>query len=361
MSSTSPLLRTKKYIKMCRVHTERFHWLCAHYSWVTTREENGSCNACNEQNAYRLEVWHNSVCPSCRDCSHDVYAGGQEPADDLPTTEARRREDDESLKQYQERMYQHGLEAEIERTTFKRRVEGYNDTFSLYQGVTVGQTLRNLRTGLETTNPDPELVDICVDRVPPRSLPWRFRPDQHLIDDSAFSSPIMRVVPPGTIPEDSARCGVCWGSMIVTGDEACEGGLPRMLPCGHIYGKQCIWKVFEQYDSCPLCTKRYRVRRQRNRGFVVAAIDSLRENRELQRKWEVARLIMIVIGMPVFFAATLTMDDGTPLDENDENDAQIHRIRQASLPVKVLIWLGCIPLSPAIYGYALWCLWTELH
>jgi hypothetical protein len=331
---------------MCRVHTERFHWLCAHYSWLTACEENGSCRGCRKQLAYRLQVCYNFVCPSCRGSDPNIH----EPQDDGLPIEARTGEDRKLLEAYKGRVYRRGHEAEVERISLKRRVQAYDDAYGLYQRA------YKARIGPAIHKPDPELVGVLAARVPPRCLPLQFLPNKYLTDSSEFSSPDIMVVSPGLIPRDLDKCGVCWGSLVGTGDAACEGGLPRMLPCGHIYGKKCISKVFEQISFCPYCTRKYTIRRRGKQRMdpVSAVIDGLMEDPRLEPEWLFARNVVMRILTPFVLAVVLTMDVGPKVGVNGREML----IGRAKLPVKIGVWAACIALSPAMYGYILWIYWT---
>ncbi|KAH8758778.1 hypothetical protein F5882DRAFT_523476 [Hyaloscypha sp. PMI_1271] len=332
---------------MCRVHTERFHWLCAHSFWLTTCEENGSCRGCREQHAYRLQVCYNFICPSCR----GPYPSIHEPQDDGLPIESRTGEDRRLLEEYKGRMYRPGHEAEVERMSLKRRVQAYDDAYGLYHRA------YNACTGPAIHEPDPKLVGVLTARVPPRCLPLQLLPNNYLTDSTEFSSPNIMVVPPGLIPRDLDKCGVCWGSLVGISDAACEGGPPRMLPCGHIYGKKCISKVFERISSCPHCTRRYIVRRQGKQRTdpVNAVIDGLMEDPRLEPEWLFARNIVMRILTPFVLAVVLTMDVGPKVGMN-RGEALIGR--RVKLPVKIVVWAACIALSQAIYGYFLWVYWT---
>ncbi|KAE9376465.1 hypothetical protein N431DRAFT_501334 [Stipitochalara longipes BDJ] len=319
---------------MCRVHTERFHWLCTHYTWTTNREDNGVCNSCKKQQAYRLEVLYNFVCPSCQNPGTDLSLPGlgiEKPIDDGLPIEARFGDNKEELDKYQERMYRRDFEAEVERMSFKRRVKAYNNAIVLYRGERVAG---DAHTGLANHELDPKLGGIYTEQVLLNSLPMRFLPKTYLIDSSEFSSPQITVVPPGMIPKDRQRCGICWGDLSVTGVEACEGSWPRMLPCGYIYGKQ-----------------KYRVRRQRKTDSMVAAtIDGLMTDSQLGPRWLLVRNILIRLLSPMVVVVVLTMNVGPRIGENGGDNV----IRRANLPTKIAIVLACIVLSPAMYTFILW-------
>jgi hypothetical protein len=126
-----------------------------------------------------------------------------------------------------------------------------------------------------------------------------------------------------------------------------------MLPCGHIYGKKCISKVFERISSCPHCTRRYIVRRQGKQRTdpVNAVIDGLMEDPRLEPEWLFARNIVMRILTPFVLAVVLTMDVGPKVGMN-RGEALIGR--RVKLPVKIVVWAACIALSQAMYGYFLW-------
>jgi hypothetical protein len=161
-------------------------------------------------------------------------------------------------------------------------------------------------------------------------------PDTRLIDDANFTSPRLKIVPPGTIPEDSDKCSLFWGSLGTDDDGEgleCEGGGARMLPCGHIYGKKCIKDVFARWSMCP-CTREFRVKRALSRSFVEATLESLFENPELDRGWLAARTMLLSLLSPVVLAAAVTMNVGHRLHPNGP-------FKRVSLPIRMLILLAC--------------------
>ena len=339
---------------MCRVHTERFYWRCAHYTWRKSREDNGSCNACRKQEAYRL-VWHDSVCPSCLPFNTNPNSVVKEPEHDDFLPRDRIGEDKEGLRRHREALYRRGIDADAERTNFNRRVEAYKKAIALHQKAITTSTSSNSHNGTTNCKTDPELEGICTEVVPRRSLPLRFPRKTHLLDQSHFSSPEITVVPPGVIPKDRQRCGVCWGDLSLTGVEGCEGGWPRMLACGHIYGKQCIADILDRYGYCPLCTQKYSVRRQGSSNYpsVAKAFDGLVADPQLGPRRPFVRGFFTKLLSPIILAVVLTMDVGPRLRGDDT-------LRRANLPTKIAVWLACILLSPAMYAYILWQACMEL-
>jgi hypothetical protein len=134
--------------------------------------------------------------------------------------------------------------------------------------------------------------------VPPNSIHLDYQPDTHLIYITEFSSPRLKIVPPGTIPKDSDKCGICWGSLVALGDEAYEGGGARML----------------------------------------------------EPRWLITRAVLLGLLSPIVFAVVMTMDIGHRQHPQDPR-------RNRSLPVKILIILGSIPGSPYIYVRTLGLFW----
>jgi hypothetical protein len=356
---------TSKSIKMCRVQTERFHALCGHYSWLTTQEENGPCGACEKHHAYRLETWHELICPSCWG-SDPLLSHAAPPEQDRlkKAIEGSSGEDREVLLEYKRSLssrYCEDLEAEKEQFTFHSRETKYDAALVLYQRARVAYTLRNARTGLRSSKLDPELVGISVERVPPRSLPLHFEPNPYLIDNNEFASPVIYVVPPGAIPQDMEKCGVCWGLFGVSGEDACEGGFPRRLPCGHIYGRECISKTFRKWDICPYCTRTYKVRRRRypgslTPGYDAAAIYDPIEHPMLEPGWVHGWSFVMWALVPFVVAVVLTMDVGPRVEAG--NEGGYHIFRGSNRFTKLFVVLACIALSPAIYGYGLRMWWT---
>jgi hypothetical protein len=70
-------------LKMCRVHTERFFYLCGHSQWIEIRGD-ALCGNCDKANGYRMQLWNNHLCANCRPPDEE------DPEEDgpMPQTEA---------------------------------------------------------------------------------------------------------------------------------------------------------------------------------------------------------------------------------------------------------------------------------
>ncbi|PMD54282.1 uncharacterized protein K444DRAFT_667870 [Hyaloscypha bicolor E] len=75
-----------------------------------------------------------------------------------------------------------------------------------------------------------------------------------------FDKNFLRKLQPQEVPEDKENC-FCGFSVKVHGEEGCEGGGPCLLPCGHIFGYNCIlrWMEGEKSDRCPQCFSLLRI------------------------------------------------------------------------------------------------------
>jgi hypothetical protein len=125
--------------------------------------------------------------------------------------------------------------------------------------------------------------------------------------------PILRVVPSNEIPEDRDKCGICWGSLAKFGEHSeggCDGEIPIMLPCGHIFGKLCLLKGIsaEQLSKCPFCTVEFDMTNIR----ILAA--NIRDNifNEDAPNWIpwCVRVMVKHLIAPLFFAVIHSMDVG---------------------------------------------------
>ena len=79
-----------------------------------------------------------------------------------------------------------------------------------------------------------------------------------------YSSPRLLIVPHGaSVLEEQDACLICsgqWRGDFPKPDHCCMGGYPVMLPCGHIFGSDCISERFyDETPTCPLCAQWYRV------------------------------------------------------------------------------------------------------
>ncbi|PVH78340.1 hypothetical protein DL98DRAFT_590464 [Cadophora sp. DSE1049] len=85
-------------------------------------------------------------------------------------------------------------------------------------------------------------------------------------DTSAFLCPRVRIIPDGDhILEDRHKCCLCWGTFAESAEDGsggCLGGGPRILPCGHVFGKDCLKEaLLTSRGVCPLCRARFQIRR----------------------------------------------------------------------------------------------------
>ena len=348
---------------MCRVHTERFHWLCAHYTWITTRENNGECNGCTEQQAYRLEVRYGSLCPTCQALDTDTLPASETPESDGYQIKDRIGDDWEALRRRRGALYRGGVAAEAERKDFDRREDNYIRALGLYRLVWNAlerSPTKALVTWLskwrENWSLRAKLVGIDTKAMPQHTIPLRFPYNKHLLDLTDFSSPLLTVVPPKLVPEEWQKCGICWGNLSLTSVEGCEGGWARVLPCGHIYGKGCLAVTLRHFGNCPLCTRKYRVRSQMHPDPVAMANYGLmaEPNQYIGQRWALAVLdspFLRSLLFPLALAAVLTMDVGPRLRGDH---------REANLPTKIVVWLSCILASPLAYAWVLWHIWKGL-
>jgi hypothetical protein len=311
---------SKADLRMCRVHTERFYYLCGHSQWMETRHDS-FCGNCDKTNAFRMQIWINHLCPSCRPPETE------DPEDDGP-------EEEEAA--WMARLVQ-SRKAANERARFKSRAKAFKFAFCLYQVARLAKDSTLGPSGRIGYAQDPILKEVNTQPVPPGTIPLDFMPDKHLIDTTEFLKPKIKIVPPGIIPEGSEKCGVCWGSLVADGEDACDGGGARMLPCSHIFGKGCIANVFDQWNFCPLCTKNYRVRRR-----AVSFADA--SSPGIDGRWlAAARSVPLLLMSPIFLAVIVTMDVGRPVLPHDP-------VRNASLCKKILAAVVCIACYPVICG-----------
>jgi len=68
------------------------------------------------------------------------------------------------------------------------------------------------------------------------------------------------IIPRNNIPESKNICAICQGSLVLHGEVACQGGQAVKLPCGHIFGRECIRMITTMpaeaaRTKCPVCRK----------------------------------------------------------------------------------------------------------
>lgn len=84
-------------------------------------------------------------------------------------------------------------------------------------------------------------------------------------DKTQYLSPRIQIVPfESSVLKDQEMCCICFGVFSEDTEEechACTGGGPRILQCGHVFGRDCIHEAIELFGGrCPLCQTEFRVR-----------------------------------------------------------------------------------------------------
>ncbi|TGJ78249.1 hypothetical protein E0Z10_g10517 [Xylaria hypoxylon] len=67
--------------------------------------------------------------------------------------------------------------------------------------------------------------------------------------------------PEGNLHPDvtlSVECGICRTELAITKQPDDDHESFAMLPCGHVFGYQCIIEWFSRKPSCPVCRKNFR-------------------------------------------------------------------------------------------------------
>jgi hypothetical protein len=291
-----------------------------------------------------MEIWYNHLCPDCRPAEEG------DPDEDAadPSTPEEQAAHNTRIELTNRR------EENRERHCWISRWRAFQEAMQVHREAKVVAFVFS-SPGISNMGyvPSKRTAGVNDVDVPLNSIPLDYQPDTHLIDITEFSSPRLKIVPPGTIPTDSDKCGICWGSLVALGDEACGGGGARMLDCGHVYGKTCIANTFERWTNCPFCTREYRIRHQPRYGFVESSILGLVEDQQLilEPRWLIARAMLLGLLSPIVFAVVMTMDIGNRQHPQDPR-------RNRSLLVKILIILGSILGSPYIYVRTLGLFWV---
>jgi len=117
--------------------------------------------------------------------------------------------------------------------------------YNLWQGEILGDKFQEEYTKIRK--------DEISRRVPPQHQLYYLGPGQ-------FNKNFLTALNPADIPVERENC-FCGFSVKVQGEEGCEGGGPCTLPCGHIFGYDCVlrWIKDENSNRCPQCSSFMRI------------------------------------------------------------------------------------------------------
>lgn len=75
-----------------------------------------------------------------------------------------------------------------------------------------------------------------------------------------------------SIPQPDTECKLCYGSLLEGAGDPCESKESCQLPCGHVFGLECVKEVFcdLKRDCCPVCYWRYKIVRDSDGDDVNA-------------------------------------------------------------------------------------------
>jgi hypothetical protein len=172
---------------------------------------------------------------------------------------------------------------------------------------------------------DFEAVDrLDWDKASGTPIPLNSRRKDHHIDRSYFITPELRIVPAGKIKPHQDSCEICLGSLTsFDPEESCSGHGARKLPCGHIYGRQCIvdalTKSLEKIKRCPHCRKEFSISKARHyssRHYFMKSIDAVERNNGQTGVLAVCALF------PLFLAVALSMNVAPKLNVDSEDRAR---------------------------------------
>ena len=88
-------------------------------------------------------------------------------------------------------------------------------------------------------------------------------PVQHqlyFLGSGPFDENFLRIIQPSDVPDEKENC-FCGFSVKLQGEDGCDGGGACMLPCGHIFGYNCVlrWIKDEKSNRCPQCASLIRL------------------------------------------------------------------------------------------------------
>lgn len=158
------------------------------------------------------------------------------------------------------------------------------------------------------------------------------------------------------------KCGICWGSLISTDkEEACSGGGPRMLPCGHLIGRKCLARTFQIGNRCPYCREEYRVslvRREDDRSFVRACFESFQENTFDQWGW--LGLSLAVTAIPLVWAVLMSMDVAPKLNMVSDSQHPLRTRRERMLYAMLIIAISPLIFTAVLLALILLFMYAKL-
>ena len=297
---------------MCQIHTETFFYGCCHSAFAQTTWELCKCG----RDLFIMKVEWDRIqnCPHC-----EAKKGSKWTALRHLTRE----------------------EAAVRTDSVRRFLD-----FRKYQlAVTLCEVpdMFDKATAKIIIREDFEAVGrLAWDKASGTSIPLNSRRKDHQIDRSYFITPELRIVPAGKIKPHQDRCGICLGSLTsFDPEESCSGHGARKLPCGHIYGRQCIVDAFtkslEKIKRCPHCRREFSISKARyysTRYYFMQSIDAVERNNGQTGVLAVCALF------PLFLAVAISMNVAPKLNVDSGDKARRYsRWEMVLLAVVILaVW-----------------------
>jgi hypothetical protein len=332
---------------MCQIHTETLFFKCAHSGFTQTRTRHCDCR----RDVLGMDVDLEQKCPYCRESKDTPEEDGSANPDLVLTEMAKKTTHLETARVWLTK------EKFADTVDWLRRVQDFTNAQVAVEKS--GQTVLDYELRISWVG------DPCLKQSNDWSATalWRnqtdpldLQPNKFLIDKCKFISPEMKVVPPGKIPHEHGKCPICWGSFAVTsGGEACSGGSPRMLPCGHIFGQRCIARAFETSNSCPYCREEYRVllvQRSSRLTYYAVSLEGLLKNNE----WNSGlgsklKYLVILCVWPFLLAVVTSMKVAPKINVFSESQ---HVFRTAPKWQRFLYAIAVMASSPLMYLFMLY-------
>jgi hypothetical protein len=186
-------------ITMCVIHIETIFWGCTHSSWTQTSSEYCQCEDIMFMMGASMQAGQ-----KCQNCSQETLNLGSK----------KKSVSNDSTRRYLAFRNAQFLQVTARHT--ENLSEGAAKAIADFRNVLVtlarpsesgGVRQAAVKTFATADYSGIEESTWVLLKHPP--IPLDFHTNEHLIDRSHFISPEVTVVPPGTIADDSDRCGIC--------------------------------------------------------------------------------------------------------------------------------------------------------
>lgn len=218
---------------MCHLVTERFFHNCGHIDLTEVHTINPECS----EELSIVEYYGNRFCPRC-------IWGKFEPESRYSTTLSLRCNDRQGKVRTLNLQNVDNWNAITKDELWTRRNE-LIERFRAWHGDILGVKFHGEYS---------KIREVELSRCIP------IQNQLYYLGPGPFDKNFLRIIEMDDVPDDKENC-LCGFSVKVQGEEKGEGGEPCMLPCGHIFGYNCIlrWIEGKKSDICPQCSSFIRI------------------------------------------------------------------------------------------------------